>query len=82
MVKTITPLLSNTASGSIAKRLTYSLHKNVKQVRYQKAQKDYENNARKTARDPFRWGVELWNSMPQNEKDYWVEIEKNGYVDV
>lgn len=82
MAKLKGPLFSLSASGRVGGVLTFSERKETHLVRYQREQKDYENTARKTARDPFRWGIVLWNSMPQAEKDYWKEIDRKGYVDI
>jgi len=82
MAKVTGPLLSATASGSIGPRLTYSKKASGAQVRIQRAQKDYENPARKVVRDAYRTGLILWNSLPTIEKNYWNEIEQKGFVDV
>jgi len=82
MAKLKSPLFSLSASGKVGEVLTFSERSGTHQVRYQRGQKDYENAARKAARDPFRWGIVLWNSMPKVEKDYWKEIERRGYADV
>jgi hypothetical protein len=62
--------------------LTFSKRTSGQQVRYQRAQVDYENKARLTQREKFSLGVTLWNSMPKAEKSYWDEIEMKGYADV
>jgi len=80
MVKLAGPLFSLNAHGSIDSALTYSGRKSGSQVRFQKRQKNYENIARKAARDAFRYAVDLWGSMPPIEKAYWKEISKNGYA--
>lgn len=82
MAKLKSPLFSLSASGKVSEGLTFSKRPGTHLVRFQRGQKDYENPARKTARDPFRWGIELWNSMPDVEKDYWKEIDRKGYADV
>lgn len=82
MAKLKGPLFSLSASGRVSEALTFSERRGTHQVRFQRKQKDYENAARTTARDPFRWGIVLWNSMPQAEKDYWKEIDRWGYADV
>ena len=82
MAKTNGPLFSLAAHGSIGKELTYSDRKGTKQVRFQRKQKDYENTARKTARDAYRWAIELWNALPSAEKAYWTEVEQKGYANV
>lgn len=82
MAKLKGPLLSLSASGSVGPRLTFSKRKSGSQARFQRAQKDYENAARKTQRDSYRLGIELWNYLPAAEKAYWDEIERKGYADV
>lgn len=82
MAKVKGPLLSESASGSIGPRLTFSKRASGSQVRYQKAQTDYENAARKVIRDNYRAALVLWNSMPCAERAYWDEIERTGYADV
>lgn len=82
MVRLTGPLFSYSASGGVGEALTYSKRKGTHQVRFQRKQKDYENAARTTARDPFRWGIELWNVMPGVEKDYWKEVARWGYANV
>ena len=76
------PLLSLNAHGTLGGILTYSNRKIVKQVRFQRKQKDFENENRQPVRNAFKYGVELWNSLTQQEKDYWTEVEKQGYADV
>ena len=82
MVKLRAPLLSQEARGTVGSVLTYSSKKTGTQVRFQRPQKDYENAARETIRDNFKLGIELWNYMPQSEKDYWRQISSKGYADV
>jgi len=72
MAKITRPLQSGTASGTIAGVLTFSQRASGSQCRFQKKQKDYENPARKIARDAFRQGVILWRSLPLNEKALWA----------
>lgn len=82
MAKTKGPLFSNTAWGTIRRALTFSRRTSGQQVRYQRAQVDYENPARATQREKFSLGLVLWRALPTNEKDYWNEIEMKGYADV
>lgn len=82
MVKVRNPLLSQEAHGTVGEVLTYSSKKTGTQVRFQRRQKDYENTAREAVRDNFKLGIELWNYLPQNEKDYWRQISSKGYADV
>jgi hypothetical protein len=82
MAKLTGPLLSVNAHGTVADVLTFSKRSSGNQVRYQRAQKDYENAARKIARDAFRNALLLWNALTAAEKAYWNEIESKGYADV
>jgi len=82
MVKLVGPLLSLQAHGTLGRALTFSTRREGAQVRYQRKQTDYENTARETVREAYHLGIELWNSMPQNEKDYWKEVERKGYANV
>lgn len=82
MAKTKGPLLSIEAHGSIGRELTFSTRRSGPQVRFQRKQKDYENAARETARNAYRYGIELWNYLPASEKALWTEIERKGYADV
>jgi len=82
MAKLLAPLLSHAAHGTIGGVLTYSNRNTCKQCRYQKKQADYESAARKTVRDAYRAGIELWNYLTGQEKAYWTEVEKKGYADV
>ena len=74
------PLMSGDAWGSICKCLTFSRRKSGSQVRWQKKQKDVITNERTEQRKKFKLGLELWQSLPDNEKHYWYLIEKTGYI--
>lgn len=54
------PLQSISASGTIAKNLTFSLRKSGQQVRWQKKQKDKITTARTTQRAKFQIAMEAW----------------------
>ena len=82
MAKLSGPLFSLGAHGSLGPRLCYQHRKSGAQVRFQKPQHDYENTARGLVRDAFRDAIVLWNSLPLAEHNYWVDIERNGYVDI
>jgi hypothetical protein len=82
MVKLFGPLHSDGASGSVGRPLTYSERKSGSQVRYQRKQKDVITSNRTTQRAKFNLGLELWTSMPGNEKDYWKIAEKDGFVNI
>jgi hypothetical protein len=68
MAKLSGPLLSESAHGTLGGVLTYSTKKKLKQVRYQRAQKDYENPARTAQRELYKEGIEYWNSLSVEEK--------------
>jgi hypothetical protein len=68
MAKLIGPLLSETAHGKIARVLTFSLRSSGNQVRYQRAQKDYSNNARAAQRTIFQTVIAWWHQMTAAEK--------------
>jgi len=80
MAKVSFPLFSLNAHGTLAGILTYSTRKIVKQVRYQKPQKDYENLARKVQRDKFRTGCALWNALSPEQKAVWTTLAKDGFI--
>lgn len=82
MAKVKYPLLSEAARGTIVGGLTFSLRNTGQQVRFQTSPADYESLARKTQRDAFRLGIELWNYLPSEEKAYWQEISQKGYANV
>ena len=68
MPKITGPLLSFTASGSIAKRLTFSQRNSGQQVRFQRSQKDYSNAGRATARQNYKNAVAAWIELSPTEK--------------
>ena len=76
------PLLSETASGSMGPRLTFSQRKSGQQVRFQRAQKDVITAPRTAQRLKFTQGLLLWNSMPDNEKHYWDMLSKDQDVEL
>jgi len=74
MAKLDGPLFSLAAHGSIAKRLTYSTRKRVRQVRFQRGQKDYTNLARATYRGYLTTSVSWWQMLDSTEKAEWDPI--------
>jgi len=82
MAKLKGPLFSLEAVGTFGDILTFSKRKSGQQVRYQQKQSDANTEAQNTIRDYFKLGVELWNSLPTEEKSYWTEIDRKGYADV
>lgn len=60
MAKVTGPLLSETAHGTIAGTLTFSLRKTGQQVRFQRKQKDKITPLRTLQRDRFILALEAW----------------------
>ena len=71
MAKLIGPLMSMSAHGSIGRELTYSERKTVKQVRYQRKQKDIITDLRTAERNVFILGVAAWHTLTQDEQNMW-----------
>jgi len=82
MAKIKGPLFSETARGSVDRVLTFSRRNTGQQARFQTFPADFESSGRKTQRDAFRLGIELWNYLPTAEKAYWQEIAQKGYANV
>jgi hypothetical protein len=80
MVKITGPLHSDSASGSVCDVLTFSQRASGQQCRYQKKQKDVITPDRTAQRIKFNLGLDLWRALPDNEKYYWTEIEKSGFI--
>ena len=68
MAKTVGPLFSQEAHGTIAEHLTFSKRKTCKQVRFQKKQIDVITDARTTHRAIFLDAVAAWNLLSAGEK--------------
>ena len=68
MAKLKLPLLSESASGSIKGRLTFSKRKTGNQARYQRGQKDYVNPARAKQRGYFQTATGWWGEMTTEEQ--------------
>ena len=71
MVKIVSPLFSESASGSIAKNITYSKRASGQQVRFQKKQKDVSSFERTIQRDYYNKAVSAWNDLNDVEKQSW-----------
>jgi len=76
MAKLNGPLFSLSASGSIDKELTYSARRAVRQVRFQKKQKDVASTDRVIHRGRFVEAVTKWNSLTAGEKQSWNNFIK------
>jgi hypothetical protein len=74
MAKLVGPLLSVSAHGSIAKRITYSKRASCNQVRFQKANKDANTSLQQTQRDFFLEALDSWKSLTNDEKAEWNDF--------
>ena len=74
MAKLKGPLFSNDAHGTLGGALTYSKRKIVKQVRFQKKQKDRVTPSRITQRGYFQMAVSWWNELTKPEQNEWAAI--------
>lgn len=81
-MKLTLPLISAEARGSIYKVLTFSVRRSGQQVRWQNKQKDVLTAKRSVQRKKFLLGLDLWRSLPDNEKNYWNILLKTGEVSV
>ena len=71
MAKTVGPLFSQDAHGTIAEHLTFSKRKTCKQVRFQKKQTDVITEDRTTHRTLFLEAVAAWNALnPTDQEAY------------
>ena len=82
MAKATGPFLSQEAHGSIAKFLTFSKRHTRQFVRFQNKQKDKMTPDRTAQRQKFSLGLDLWRSLPDNEKNYWDILLKTGEVSI
>ena len=77
MVKLAGPLFSESARGSLGPRLTFSERKKVKQVRFQRAQKDVLTLARTLQRARFKMAFSWWHELTPTEQAEWHEEGNN-----
>ena len=77
MAKVTAPLASIGASGSVHGTLTFSQRKSGQQVRFQKKQKDYVNDARQAARANYSAAVAAWRAMTTEEKAVYFTRAEN-----
>ena len=82
MAKITGPLLSQEAQGSVSPCFTFSNRKTGQQVRWQNKQKDRVTPDRTVQRQKFSLGLDLWRSLPDNEKNYWDILLKTGEVTI
>ena len=73
MAKLIGPLFSESAHGSISKRLTYSKRKSGNQARFQRANHDYNSTSQQTQRALFLVALGKWNSLTNAHQTLWRE---------
>lgn len=78
MAKTQGPLLSESASGTFGKVLTFSRKKFRQIVRFQRPPSDKKSLAQLFQRTSFSFGLLLWYSLPDEEKELWRDIARNG----
>lgn len=74
MVLVKSPLLSESASGTIADNLTFSLRDTGQQVRFQKKQKDIFTVPREIQRTLYRQAYEEWNLLAPEDKIMWSKM--------
>lgn len=77
------PLHSVRASGTIGQRLTF-IHRGGRQTaRFQRAQSDYDSAARSVARSNYRYAVQIWNSMTDEQRAVYntraLSLHMSGY---
>lgn len=63
--------MSQSASGTIAKNITFSVRSTGQQVRFQKKQKDKITVARTEQRTLFNSAITAWNLLTPTEKLNW-----------
>jgi len=74
MAKLEGPLLSHDAHGTLGDILTYSKRKIVKQVRFQRKQKDRTTTDRTTNRTYFQEAVAAWHTLSEGEQGQWNDF--------
>jgi len=74
MAKLEGPLLSHDAHGTLGNVLTYSKRKIVKQVRFQRKQKDRTTADRTTNRTYFQEGITAWHTLTDEQKGEWNDF--------
>ena len=74
MAKLTGPLLSESAHGTVGGVLTFSKRTSGNQVRYQRAQMDYENEPRAEQRARFWAAMQWWSTLSSDEKDEWETL--------
>ena len=72
------PLFSNDAHGTLGGVLTFSKRKLVKQVRFQRKQRDKITASRTTQRNYFQMAVSWWHELTNLEQKEWDAIGREG----
>ena len=84
MAKVKGPLHSDSASGAVGKNITFRHSKNGSVVTGfyfpGSFKKVSASSAQILQRTKYRLGLDLWNSLPQEEKEYWNLLILNGVV--
>ncbi len=68
--------MSENASGTICKNITFSLRKSGQQVRFQNKQKDKITSARSAHRLKYQEAVTAWNLLTPTQKSAWTRNAK------
>lgn len=71
MAKIKSPLMSQSASGTIAGNITFSVRTSGQQVRFQKKQKDKITSLRSDHRTIFSSAITAWNLLTSTQKRSW-----------
>lgn len=82
MAKVRGPLHSDGAVGHMKNRVTFSNRKSGTIVRYQRAQKDVVTEKRTTQRSKFLLGLAFWQTLPDEEKQYWSDLSNDKIVNI
>src|ERR1700741_3979138 len=74
------PLLSFTASGTIAKSVTYSKWKGIKYARQRVIPANPQTTAQMKTRDCFRWVHDAYKTLPADVAGMWEWFAKGQNV--
>lgn len=77
MAKITGPLYSKTASGTIAKNITFSLRGSGQQCRLQKKQLDRITSGRTEQREKYKATYQSWLGLTISEKENWNQKARN-----
>ena len=73
MAKTLSPLFSLSAHGTINKNITFSTRKNHQLTRWQKKNRDANSTAQNTERGIFLTARDNWAALSDAERDLWTD---------